>query len=227
MSLCNNKLLSLFTTPPIFVSSMSFTRFHFIIWIVDKNWNGLLPASPLWWRGPLVLFPHKLPISALLLRPDTCSTCHRFLKAKAKQSCLDSELQIGGSPKLQKQIFFKLQNWESLPAVFTCAQCSAWLLLCLVVSLKLYSKLLLMMARSVWYHLMFYEKHPDQNTCLGRLKKEKDTAFKFGFWDCFGNISLRDAHCGCKVLKPQHLASRDPWCLPPSSLSKPFLLVSL
>lgn len=114
---------------------------------------------------------------------------------------------------------FKLQKWKCLSVVFTCVQCSAWLLLCLVVSLKLYSKFLLMMAWSVWYHLMFYEKHPDQNTSLGRLKKkknrkEKDRAFKFSFSDCFGSISLRDAHCGFKVLKPQHLALRDSWCLP-------------
>jgi len=61
---------------------------------------------------------------------------------------------------------------------------------------------------------MFYEKHPDQNTSLGRLKKkekrkEKDRAFKFSFSDCFGNISLRGARCGFKVLKPWHLASSD------------------
>lgn len=59
---------------------------------------------------------------------------------------------------------------------------------------------------------MFYKKHPDQNTSLGRLKKKKKkkkTAFKFRFSDCFGNICLREVYCGFKVLKPQHLAPRD------------------
>lgn len=59
LSACNNKLLSLFTTPPILVSLVSCTRFYFIICTTDKNWNVLLPVSPLLLQWPFFIFPHK------------------------------------------------------------------------------------------------------------------------------------------------------------------------
>lgn len=59
---------------------------------------------------------------------------------------------------------------------------------------------------------MFYEKYQDQDTSPGRFKKKKrETAYKFNFSDCIGIISLRDVHCGFKILKRWHLASRYSW----------------
>lgn len=48
------------------------------------------------------------------------------------------------------------------------------------------------------------------------LKKKKSTRqiFKFRFSDCIRIISLRDVHCGFKVLKLWPLASRYSRCLP-------------